>query len=170
MLNAPRAIHARAQAEVDPRNPENWGPADPLPLARFRGNRTLIDEWRERGNLHPAQEAAALEIEHCHRALTAGLWTKTSCYDERVSKSLERDWPARIAIALRDRYGPWRDEMAALAKKGEPVQTILFAALIDGYSLRQLDRERKWRKGKAALLIKRSLWRYAVIAGWVEER
>lgn len=158
-------------APADPRNPENWGGPDPLPAGRFRGNRTLMDAWRDSGNLHPAVEAAAYEIENVHTAVVAGLWTKTASYGERTGVSSTNDWPARIAIAYRDRYGPWKDEMAVIWKKTQmPIHATIVDAIIDGHSLRQIDRARQWKNGTASGYVKWGLWRYCVMAGWVKEK
>lgn len=155
---------------LDHRNPANWGGADALPLARVRENGSIVEQWRQDGNLHPAAEAAAYEIESCYRALVAGLWTKTASYGERTSGGPDTDWPARVAIAMRDRYGPWRDAMAVIYKRdGLPVQEIIIDVIVEGRSMREVDAERRWRKGTASKMARWGLWEYALMAGWVRD-
>lgn len=156
--------------QTDPKLPENWGGPDELPLARPRDNKSAIEIWRETGNLHPAVESAAYEIENCHRAIVAGGWTKTSSYGERTSRGPDTDWPARIAIAVRDRYGPWRDAMAIrYSRTGEPVYDIVIDVVAHCRSFREIDRNRQWRKSTASKLARWGLWEYARMAGWVRD-
>jgi len=151
---------------IDPRDPANWG-VDDAAKARAEANKPLIEQWRDEGNLQDCMEAAIKEIEVCHRAICEGLWTKTASYGDRVSGGADRDWPAWVALAIRDRYGPWRDAMAIRRTAfGQPIHEITIDALVDGVSLRSIDSARKWRKGTAKSYIMWGLREYAIMAGW----
>jgi hypothetical protein len=127
----------------------------------------LVEQWRDDGILHDCAEAAIREIEICHRAMTQGLGAKISSYGERVSGGPDRDWPAWVALAIRDRYGPWRDAMSIRRTAfGQPIHEITIDALVDGVSLRSIDSARKWRKGTAKSYIMWGLREYAIMAGW----
>lgn len=155
-------------ATADPRAPGSWGPADPLPAGRPREKGSIIEAWRAERIIHPMTAEAAYEIERCHRALVTGLWTKTAKYGEHIAGGPDTDWPARIAIAMRDRYGPWRDAMSVVYKRcGLPVHKVILDVVADGRSLREIDAEHRWRHGKAAIVIRWGLWEYARMAGWM---
>jgi hypothetical protein len=159
-----------ASVTPNPRQPESWGEVDPLPLGRVRENPSVLEKWRREGNLHPAVEAAAYEIENCFRALVGGLWTKTASYGEERGGGASTDYPARIAIAMK-RYRPWRDEMALIYKRdGLPVHEVIIDVMIDGGSFRQMDAARRWRKGTASRMARWGLWEYARMAQWVKEK
>lgn len=155
---------------IDPRDPANWG-VDDAAKARAEANKPLIEQWRDEGNLQDCMEAAIKEIEVCHRAICEGLWTKTASYGERVSGGADRDWPAWLALAIRDRYGPWRDAMARRRIiYNQPIHELVTDALIDNVSLRTLDASHQWRKGTAKKFIRWGLHEYAVMAGWIQAR
>ena len=152
---------------INYRNPENWGGPDDAARARAEANRPLVEQWRDDGILQDCAEAAIREIEICHRAMTQGLGAKISSYGERVSGGPDRDWPAWVALAIRDRYGPWRDAMAIRRTAfGQPIHEITIDALVDGVSLRSIDSARKWRKGTAKSYIMWGLREYAIMACW----
>lgn len=161
MLNEP--------TRVEVIGPDRWGPADALPGGRERENGSFLDRWRVEGNLHPAVEAAAYEIENVHRANISGLWTKTARYGEQTSGGPDTDWPAYLAIAKRDRYTPWQDAMSVLYKQTkQPVMEVVIDAVADNRSFRQIDGDKHWRKGTASRIVRWGLWQYAVMAGWVK--
>lgn len=141
-----------------------------MPLSRPRENVSLLETWRQTGHLPPEIEAAAYEIENVFRALTAGLWTKTASYGERTSPGPHTDWPARLAAAYGHRYKPWMVAMSVRFKQtGINVHELVTDAIIEGYSLRELDRIHKWRKGNAAKIVRWGLWEYCVMARWVDK-
>ena len=157
-------------AMPNPRNPEDWGCADSLPLGRPRENPSVLEKWRQDGNLHPSVEMAAYEIENCFRAIVGGLWTKTASYGEQRGGGPDTDYPPRIAVAMK-RYRPWRDEMALIFKReGLPVHEVIIDVVIDGGSFRQMDAARRWRKGTASQMARWGLWEYARMAGWVKDK
>lgn len=155
---------------ADPRVPGTWGPPDPLPGGRVRDDRSIIEKWRVDEAIHPMAAEAAYEIDTCYRAIVAGQFARTARYGEYTSPGPDTDWPAGLAIAIRDRYGPWRDAMSALYKLHHvPALEITIDLIVEGRSLREIDAAHRWRKETAARLIKWALTEYAIMAGWMRD-
>jgi hypothetical protein len=93
--------------------------------------------------------------------------------------------PERIALVHAQRYLPWAHRLAGRAAEttiGAPparpagqgrcpaAPEVAIDVLVDGSSLGDCDRQRRWRNGTAAKLLADALGVYADMAGWEQNR
>ncbi len=127
--------------------------------------RDPVDDYaaglRKRGDrLVGEKESAAREIRRVYMMVTGKLWARAVdvMRGDRGSAEPAAEW---LAIAHRDRYKPWADEMG---RSG--LLALVMDWLIDEHTMSQIDRDRRQRKGRAFDVIDSALLRYAENAGW----
>jgi hypothetical protein len=121
------------------------------------------------------QGRAAVEIRMIFERVAAGLLARTSDPSSR-SPGTRPEIPERIALLHAQRYVPWARYLGGSTT--EPAQRgrcasaleIVTAVVIDGASLAQCDRARRWRNGTAAKLLVYALAVYTDRAGWERNR
>ncbi len=115
--------------------------------------------WRRQGRRNAGElEDAAREIRRIYTLLVSGLMCRAG--DLTGVRGHSQPFPAWLAQARHDRYAPWATEM----KDDLPV---IVDWLVEEIPLRQIDRNRKQRNGRAAEVVDQALTRYAEIAGWL---
>lgn len=138
------------------------------PPKRPRLKRSAVAGLFERGLLEGAELRAAAEIERIYIGLTRGLFARAANYEGGGGRRV--DLAEALAIAHRDRYKPWADQLSASRKRGgPPIFEIAIDCLVEGRSLHELDRLWRWRHGKAADYLCEALTLYARLAGWRTE-
>ncbi|MCP4385927.1 MAG: hypothetical protein GY798_31710 [Hyphomicrobiales bacterium] len=122
--------------------------------------------WIDQGAVTGVMLQAATEIESVYFAKTSGLKIRPPQW-ERVSGGAAAPLAERIAIANRDRYGPWAHRLSQRFKRGGPpaLETTV-DIVIDQAIAAAIDAARRWRKGTAKVVTRRALLEYAVMAGW----
>jgi hypothetical protein len=121
------------------------------------------------------QGRAAVEIRMIFERVAAGLLARISDPSSR-SPGTRPEIPERIALLHAQRYVPWARYLGGSTT--EPAQRgrcasaleIVTAVVIDGASLAQCDRARRWRNGTAAKLLVYALAVYTDRAGWERNR
>jgi len=132
-------------------------------IVRLVGNKTLTDE----------QGRAAVEIRDVYERVAAGLLARTSDPAMRSSGTMPQ-MPERTALLHAQRYLPWARYLAGGAQPSRgrcaAALEITIDVLIEGLSLTQCDRARRWRNGTAVKLFVYALSVYADLAGWERNR
>ncbi|HUC64608.1 MAG TPA: hypothetical protein VMA53_04210 [Stellaceae bacterium] len=137
----------------------------PDPIVRLVANETLT---REQGR-------AAVEIRMIFERVAAGLLARTSDPANR-SPGTRPEIPERIALLHAQRYIPWARYLGgnatSPAQRGRcaPALEIATEVVIDGATLAQCDRRRRWRNGTGAKLLVYALSVYTDRAGWERNR
>ena len=152
---------------IDSRNPATWGPATPETRSRLR--RCSVKALFERGHLGVEELRAAHEIERVYVMLTAGLFAKTASPElrGRISGGRRVDMAEAAVAAFSGRYRPWADRLSAQHKSGgPPMLEVVIDCVIDGHTVGDIDKARRWRHGKAAGYLREGLSLYAEMAGW----
>ncbi|HYM31984.1 MAG TPA: hypothetical protein VEU47_11820 [Candidatus Cybelea sp.] len=155
--------HRRRQSrDIDPSSPGTWGPANEA--TRRRAIRCPVQMLFERGHLGVEEVRAAREIERVFVALTAGLFAKASLQESRGRRV---DMGEIAAMAHARRYRPWADALSARHKAGgPPLLEVVIDCVVDGRSLAAVERDRRWRHGRAAGYLREGLELYVAMAGW----
>jgi hypothetical protein len=119
----------------------------------------------ERKRITSQEHDAAREIDRVFRFITQGLMAKAQML-ARASRGVVP--PSEVlAIAYAKRYKPWADVLTEQRNRhDDPTLEIVIAAVVDGWSMRDLDASRVWRNGNAARCFRNGLRLYAVMAGW----
>ena len=156
---AARSTATRATALAPPPVSNDLG----TEATRRRLRADPVDEmaaiWRRQGRRTAGEmEDSAREIRRIYTLLVSGLMCRAG--DLTGVRGHGRPFPEWLAQARRDRYGPWAAEM----KDRLPV---VIDWLVEEIPLRQIDRERRQRNGRAAEIVDQALTRYAEIAGWL---
>jgi hypothetical protein len=119
--------------------------------------------WRR--TRHPAaqeMENAAREIRRVYQDNTRAVMAKIGNLIGVRGSAANSLSPDRLAIAYRDRYKPWADEMGRIG-----VLPVVIDWLHEEKSFQDIDRERHQRHGTASKTIEHALWQYCLMAGWV---
>jgi len=116
------------------------------------------------GQLSPAEETAAREIERVYNSICAGVFAKVQNLD-RVSGGAPKLDNAR-EIAASKRYRDFA-EWSKANQSPRNLHAILIDVIVDGLSAQQLERRRHMRNGSGPDWIKRGLRQYAILAEWV---
>ncbi len=171
----------RRHRSIKPAAPAD-GESRPVPptaetVARLR--RDVIDRLYADGRLRPEQADAAFEVRRVWEAFGRGLFP-ASRMEERIEQPqkqpmfvdpIERLTPAE-EIAWRTRYRPWAREMALLLAAGtvrvSRLQLVL-DVVVDNHGFRQVEGWYRMRHGMAFDHIDAALYRYARIAGWIQD-
>ena len=162
---------------TDPRDPNGWGAADPLPMGRKREDHLPIWEkmlrdygaGNEKGNeawFTPEMLQAGGEIGRVFIAVSGALMPRSQM-GERVSGGMRADWSDSQLIAYKDRYVPWARAMEAHAfQAGEPVHGILIDLAVEDISLAEAFQRHGVGHRRGVKLVQYGLGMYVLMAGW----
>lgn len=123
----------------------------------------------QRGHLRDEQVRAGQEILRVYTAISAGITAKvTTSYWERVAGGPpQEDWPPALRRAYRERYAPWRDWAGAIGVAGaSTLADLTMLVAVDGYGPVQVAGRLGLHHLTTRRLLQRSLWWYALHAGW----
>jgi hypothetical protein len=155
---------ARLRDEPDP--DPNRIPPTRQTLAKRQ--RSPIQVLHERGAIGPEEVRAAVEINDAFHAIVGALFPRAqdpSREGIRTSAPKE-DWPKSLRSSV-DRYKAWAYNWSArFSLGGPPVLAVCIDIIVDGRTCCDVDSARRWRKGRAADLIREGLEDYARRAGW----
>lgn len=159
---------------VEPDYPGDGVRPTPQTVARLKPDTIL--EMLRRGSLCREHQMAAEEIRNIFQALVSGLMSKSAALDQpRIDlrttgpyrQPVER-MPERLVRLYHDRYKPWADETETLHCGGRSLLDFTIEVIVDGRTLHEVERKQSMRNGSASICLRKSLQRYAEIAGWLE--
>ena len=140
-------------------------PPTPETQAQFkRKGLGTIEVLLNKGRLLPEHITAADEIEWVFIGVTGALYAKGNIR-EPIDGSRTNTMPESLAIAHRDRFKPWADWMKK--NKTPPIVSVCLDVIVEGKTACEIDRYRRWRKGKAVDYLIEGLDQYAKMAGWL---
>jgi hypothetical protein len=148
------------------RRPPRLPPAE---APAFVAQRDVVAGYLAKGVIRPEQARAAQEIAAHWYAVTRALHARCGLYAERMPKGPEQDHPADAPRTARYlRWAEW-----ANTQRVTPAASLVDLTLdvaVDGLSWSGIRTKRRIGDHRAKREIQRSLWHYALGAGWVEER
>lgn len=162
---------------TDPRDPNGWGPAGPLPLGRKREEKLPIWEQmlrdhgagNEKGNrawFTSEMLQAGNEIGRVFVSISGALMPRSQM-GERISGGVRSDWSEGQLIAYKDRYVPWARAMEAHAwQLGEPVHGILIDLAVEDIPLSEAFQRNHVGFRRGIKLVEYGLGMYVTMAGW----
>lgn len=161
------AIARRARLKPEPEPEPNRIPPTKQTKEHAKRNRDSIQVMHERGAIGAEEVRAALEIRQVYHAIVGGLFPRAHDPSGIGVRGAPRpDWSPAMTAAY-ERYCAWAKELSdRLSLGGPPILEICVDAIVDGMTCAEIDQARRWRKGRAADLIREGLERYAVRAGW----
>lgn len=116
------------------------------------------------GKITDAQRDAALEIRQAYYDAASAVMARSARWDGGRGGGLvnraEHDTVAQVA--RRQRYVRWARSAARI---GGSLQ-VTIDILVDGRGMRVVERERRWRNGRATVVLIGALRHYAQLAGW----
>jgi hypothetical protein len=122
-----------------------------------------IERMHDRGTISDDQRDAAIEIRRIFEAVCGSLISRSRWPDGMgVKGNWRRDLVGvsdRVAILHSDRYKPWANELGRHA----PALEVTISVVVDGRSLKELDRDYRRRDGWAASIVQDALGRYVAI-------
>jgi hypothetical protein len=137
--------------------------------AGFVPKRNVVAGYLADGVLRPEQVRAAEEIAFHWHAVTRALHARCALYAERMPRGEDRDNPAEAPRTARYlRWAGWAGA-SAVTPAASLVDLTLDLA-VDGLTWRGIRAKRGVAQQRAKLVVQRSLWGYALLSGWVEER
>jgi hypothetical protein len=111
---------------------------------------------------------AAGEIEKLFRLITGGLTPKSGLNFDVGGMRDGHDLPIELIDAYQCRYRPWRDQAGRVGIHGSTTEAdLVLRVLIDNQTLGNIETDFGFRHGRASAILRRSLQRYAAIAGWM---
>ncbi|HUC17781.1 MAG TPA: hypothetical protein VMA37_08840 [Acetobacteraceae bacterium] len=123
------------------------------------------------GSLHSEQYQAAIEIHRVWTAVTRALFARVQSYERLGRVMTPTDWTPSLTRAYRDRYAPWRDEASqTLVRHRQTTADVVFLVAVDNCGCRQVADRLHMDQRRVLRIVQNSLWRYAEIAEWIEQK
>ena len=145
--------------------------ANATPETLRRKQESVVDSMWAKGKLTADQRRAANEIAEIYeRFATAGA-ARVQEYEQRIrGGELGTDWKAGLVSAYQSRYQPWRDEAGKTrVGNGKVVFDLVIAVARDNLGFRQAATMFGMDQRTVLNRVRESLFRYAEIAGWLDE-
>jgi hypothetical protein len=142
----------------------------PVDALGFIPQRNVVATYLREGVLRAEQVRAAEEIATHWHAVTRALHARCALYAERMPRGPDGHDPPGLA-ARTARYNGWA--IWANLHKVTATSSLVCITLdvaVDGLSWRGVRAKRGIAQQRARRLVQSSLWRYAVLAGWAEDR
>jgi hypothetical protein len=161
--NVAAALGARSRAERD--TARAGQPGRP---ARLLGRDVVLDLFED-GKLGAAQARAGLEARLVYEAVTSAVAARITRYGATGCDGLSNaDWPPSLKAAA-ERYSAWADwaKTCAITPRFTLVELVQDVA-IDGLGMSQVTARRGIHHVTALRWVQKGLYRYAVMAGWIE--
>lgn len=154
---------ARKRKPVNQRRQVKASGDYPTPETESKLKRCSLEAMRSRGAIGMEEMRAADEIARVFHGVTAGLFARAQAIEP--ARGSGRGMPAALAEVYSERYKPWADWAS------EPSRRRIMAAcmdvIIDGWTVGEVDADRRWRNGTASELLREGLTQYARMAGWL---
>lgn len=141
----------------------------PADAVAFVPTRNVVALYHAEGVLRAEQARAAEEIALHWHSVTRALHARCALYAERMARGAEADHPSERGRT--ERYMAWAGwaGVQAVTPAASLVDVTLDVA-VDGLSWRGVRAKRGVSHQRAQRLVQGSLWRYALLAGWAQER
>lgn len=159
-----RMLRLRAEPDPDP------GRVPPTPQTLAKRQRNPLQVLHERGAIGDEELRAAVEISRVYHAIIGGLFPRAQDPSRQNIRSNppQEDWPKSLSDAAK-RYKAWAQRLSDnRVMGGPPILEVCIDAIVDGQTCCEIDKARRWRKGRAADLIREGLEDYACRAGWLQ--
>lgn len=156
---------------------EELGHVKPTAATEKKLRQNPVARMHSSGSLSGEQAKAALEIAQIYHAVVAQLMARAAT-GERVGGAAPLH-DTRIDKLHAANYLPWARYLGGhpATDKLEPIRARCPTALelsidvvVDGVTLAECEKNRKWRHGTAALFLRYALAVYADLAGWERNR
>jgi hypothetical protein len=138
--------------------------------AAFVPKRNVVALYLAEGVLRAEQVRAAEEIAFHWHAVTRALHARCALYAERLPRG--PDGECSTAEKNRTaRYMRWADWANGVAVT--PIASLVDVTLdlaVDGLTWRGIRTKRGIAQQRAKSVVQRSLWQYALLSGWAEEK
>jgi hypothetical protein len=123
----------------------------------------------EAGKLGEAQAQAAIEVRMVYEAVTSVVAARIARYGATGCEGLSNaDWPPSLKAASQ-RYSAWADWAKAVSVTPRySLVELVQDVTIDGLGMSQVTIRRGIHHVTALRWLQKGLWRYAVMAGWVD--
>jgi hypothetical protein len=167
-LEAERIRKARIVMERDAVELQIRLNATPATIKNLR--RSVPDKLFAGGKITSEQFKAALEILGIFEAITSGLNARTSSFDARVDRSHSvNDWRPGLSRAYTERYIPWREEAGLVMLRDRAcLADLTLDVVVNNLGLSQSAQLWGMSRDRVLRELRKSLHRYAEIAGWIE--
>ncbi len=176
MTDRASAMAARLKAQADEQRRRREEAADEAERTRVpdRIRPTRQTEQRlqpdpvsvlfERGSITAPQRDAAFEIRQAYYEAASVVMARSARWDgERISSRTFTDEATTGQIARRQRYRRWADSPRM---RMNSAYLVAIDIVVDGRGVREIERESRWRNGRATTLLVDALSHYAQLAGW----
>jgi hypothetical protein len=132
--------------------------------------RDVVLALLEDGRIGPAQARAGVEVRLVYEAVTSVVAARIARYGATGSDGLSNaDWPPSLKAASQ-RYSAWAEwaKTVSVTPRYSLVDLVQDVA-IDGLGMSQVTARRGIHHVTALRWLQKGLWRYAVMADWVDE-
>ena len=161
----------QARSETEARQIEQQRQANATPETIRRAKADQIERMLDRGAITVDQRRAANEIMRVWTTMTAALLPRAQSMERAGGGAADAPWPPGLGRAYIERYIPWRAEAGGvLVGVRSTVADLVFMIVVDNYSLHATARHFNMHDGTCRNYLRESLYRYAEIAGWIEQQ
>lgn len=134
--------------------------------------RDSLQQMEEKGLLGAEQVRAGREIAQIYEMLMSVGRSGVGAYAEMVTLATGDLIPASFGVAVTTRYLPWKtwaQERYTNPGHAKTIFDLTVLVCVDGYGKRQAADHLHMDHRRLMRLLQESLWRYCVIAGWVDD-